>query len=402
MNIPFFTKKHQVVKTTSFPEGWRPLIDANAVFQRDSLFKLYHENSDLSAVINFVSTLGSQLINSCEHYRGENEVKNSEILKLIQNPNEWDSGQNFWKQAIINYLLNGNCYLNPLKPVGFKKVRKIYQLNAHKVYIVTNGSTDEFGTLAPNTNTRNLEILRYNELLDSAFLPYQTEEIWQIKDASIKSELYGTSRIASAFKNIMISDAINDTIQTISSQGGALGFIKKNSRAGEISHAFDPEEKKKVEDNFYKYGSGSGKKPIFFTPYDLQYVRILTAISEFLPTELSALELRKICMAVGGVPEAIFNSTETTFTNLDKADKMTYVNVVIPIVEQFLSVLTKELLPVNERLKICIDDIEALQTNKSQELDNELKQVQVWQQMITAGIMTAQEIKSLLNKKSNE
>lgn len=397
----FSRSKSNVVKqeynTTTLPKGFIPFTYSNNQVSREIMQTLYSKNVDVASIVNYVSQLCAELVITSKHMRGENEIKNSKVKELFLNPNEFDNAVNFWKNNFVSFFTCGNIFVNKIKPVGFKDYSKLYLLNGARVYPITNKSIDNFGTLEQNCDTRTIEITYYNELLDSLFLRYEVEEIIQIKDSALKSRILGDSRLYTAVKNANILNSLDETMQTVLGQSGALGFIKKTSRTNELA-GIDPDEQKRIEDNFYSYGVGDGKKPIFFTNQDLNYVRILTAISEFLPIEISKLEFTKICLAIGGVPDVLFSSSETTFANLNTAQKILYTNVVIPTVNAVLNSYVNELeLPNTDKLVVDYSTIECLQTDKKTEIEIEKLEQDLIIQQLEAEIITTQEAKKLLN-----
>lgn len=378
-----------------FPKGFTPL-NLTSQNSRELVQAIYQKNVDMFAIVNYISAICSDMVINSKHERADKEIPNSQIKELFNNPNEFDDGVNFWKNVFASFFVNGNSFINKIKPVGYSKYTKLYGLNGSKVYPITNYSTDEYGTLQYNTDTRNLVLTKYNELLDTQFLPYEVEEIIQIKDSSLSNRLLGDSRLFTALKNANILNSLDDTMQTVLGQGGALGMIKRTVRNNELA-GIDPDEKQRIIDNFYSYGVGNGKKPIMFTSEDLNYVRILTAINEFMPVEINEIQLDKICMAVGGVPSALFKSSDTTFTNLDTAQKILYTNVCIPVVNLVLSNMSIGLeLPKNEKLCIDYSKIECLQSDKKTEVEIEKLEQDLIIQQLDKEIISIDEAKKIL------
>lgn len=392
-----FNKSTVVEKTAvmnNIPKGFRPLELAKVV-DRNTIPEIYKNNAEVNAITNYIAEQVAELIIKSKHIRksksetsdSETMVKNSTILKLLNNPNEFDNAYNFWKSALVYFICTGNTYLNKVKPVGYTDYSKIYTLDAVKTYIICNDSTDQYGTLKPNSNPITLEITYFNQLLDSSFIRYNVEDIIHIKDSSIDSPIYGSSRLYSALKNAEILNGINDTINTVTNQGGALGMIKKNQKNGELV-SMDPAEKQRIEDAFYSYGVKKGKKPILFTSEDLQYIRILTSIAEFLPTEITELELKSICRSLGGIPDILFSSSDGTFNNLKEAQKIANTNIFIPLACNFLNSLKKGLeLPENEYLEVDYDNIECLKADEKADTEIENAEYDLYIKMYKDGII---------------
>lgn len=384
----------EVYTPTNLPRNFLPIIN-QSVINRATFQKLYNENVDIASIVNYVSQICAETLLNAELYRNEKVIPNK-YYDLFWNPNEFDTGFNFWKAAFVNFFINGNTFINKLSAVGFSGVTKLYLLNCSKVYPITNKSTDNYGTIPLNTDSRTLELTKYHELLDTAFVPYEVSEIIHIKDVNTESYILGKSRLTPALKNADILKFLDDTLQTVLGQSGALGFVKKTVRNNEIV-GIDPNEKERIERNFYNYGVGGGKKPIFFTDQDLNYVRILTAINEFMPVEISDMEFKKICLAVGGVPDVLFKASDTTFTNLPEAQKMMYTNIVIPTVNMFLGQIEVGLgVEKNEEFRVDYSKIECLQEDKKTELEIREIEQRLLIEQYEKGIINLGELKKKL------
>jgi len=359
-----FANKGAFINNNTYPSNWRPFVDHKKVTIDFQMLALYNKVADFNSIIKYISQVCATL--PLKHVRNDEEVEDSKVIELLQNPNEYEQGSIFMLNVYVNFLLYGNDYINKIKPVGFDYYSKLYLLSAPKISVITNHSINEYGKLKPNADPRTLEVLSYNQHLDTEYISYNKDEIIQIKDSG--SEVKGVSRLLAAIDSAEILKGLNNTIDTTLNKGGALGFIKRRQRT-DLPIQIDPDEKQAIQDNFYSYGVSDGKKPYFFTNQDLEYQRILAALNDYLPTEISDLQFKAICRVVGGLPDVLLKATDATFTNLDAAERIAMNNVILPLAKIVVEGLSTGLITEpNEKLIIDLDAIQVLEKEVSDDL----------------------------------
>jgi len=143
----------------------------------------------------------------------------------------------------------------------------------------------------------------------------------------------GASRLYAATRSIHVLSNIYDTINTILSAKGALGFLSRETKSGEI----DPKQWLEVVDAIEEkinndYGTTDGKKAIMATYANMKWNRMDSPISEFMPVELNAQEFAQLCNQMGGMPDALLNSKgNSTYNNVVEMYKGFMVNLLMPI-----------------------------------------------------------------------
>ncbi len=366
--------------TTFAPLTYNPLISTkNGIQNNDLMLFLFNNVAEVNSIITYIAQVASGV--ELEHVRKgkdgkEEEVKDSKILKLINKPNPLYSGLTLKLNAFSSFFVYGNIYINKVVPIGFKDVKELYLLPSNRVYIKTEKSTGDYGYIPTGTDPRQNPITAYNWDLGSKFVSLEPANVIHIKDSNLQTEsgayLYGQSRLFSATRNVSSISSMVDTINTILSKNGGLGFVKKNKKANEIDGGIDPMEKERIEAAFLNYGLTDGRQPIFFTDQDLQYVKMSSALSEFMPTQIKESEFRMLCNVLGGFPASILNDTaSSTYNNLETAHKALYMNIVKPFVELFYEALSDGLglTAMGEAIKPEFDDIEVLQPDKKLEAE---------------------------------
>jgi HK97 family phage portal protein len=364
--------------STNFPKTFTPISSFQYNGEMDLLISLFNNVPEINALVSYIAQIASGI--EFEHVvvqanGKEKEVKKSQYIDLINNPNQNDNGYNMLMNAYTNFFVTGNVFFNSLKPVGFDYTTKLYLLPSNRTYPIVRGALDVYGTLPIGFDMRTSEITKYNLNLEGKIISIDPQQIIHIKDSSLaymgKDQLIGSARIGSAIKNIQSLSSMGDTINKILSKGGALGFVKRNIKTGEEFSQMNPEEKKLIEDAFYSYGVTESQKHIMFTDADLSFQRILSNISDFMPIDISNHEFELLCKVIGGFPAILLKSSDSTFANMKEAQKLLYNNIIIPLVNSFAQAFTNSFgLPENEKIVPCFDDIEALQADKKAEAES--------------------------------
>lgn len=376
----------EVVKPTTtnlLPRDFLPFTQIEKEYNSDLLVFYYNTVSEINAIVTKIAEVAANvpILHVVKDSKGKEIDKGqTDVIKLLNNPNQYINGKSFRQNAFTNYYVTGNIYINKITPVGFGKVTQLYLLPSGRVFPFVQGAYEPYGLIPPGTDIRTKEISKYNWIVDNNKIVLEPESVIHIKDTSIGNDnrlnIVGVSRLQSAINNVKSLNYLNETINTILSRAGALGFVKKNNKSNEMYNGMDPDEKKRIENAFYRYGSTEGKMPIFFTDQDLNYVKILNALSDFMPIELSQHEFKLICKVLGGFPDVLLQATDTTFANMKEANKMLYSNIVMPILDNYLEAYTNDFKKIgfmveNEYLVADYSGIEALQEDLKLKADTE-------------------------------
>lgn len=387
--------------TTFAPLTYNPLLSGkNGIQNNDLMLFLFNSVAEVNSIITYIAQVASSVeLEHVKEVKGEEtEIEESKELKLLNKPNHLYSGRTFKLNAFSSFFVFGNIFINKVVPLGFKDAKELYLLPANRVYIKTEKSTGDYGYISPGTDPRSNPIIGYNYDLGSNFLRFAPDNVIHIKDSSLSSEsgayLYGQSRLFSATRNIQGISAMMDTINTILSKNGGLGFVKRNKKPNEVDSSMDPLEKERIEAAFLNYGLTDGRAPVFFTDQDLAYVRLAAALSEFMPTEIKENEFRMLCNVLGGFPAQILNDTAaSTYNNIETAHKALYMNIVKPITELFYEAVSEGLglTARGERIKPCFEDIEVLQPDKKLQADTNKSNDEVQKQRYNDNLITLNE-----------
>lgn len=304
-------------------------------FNSDSLLKLYEEVTQVNSVINYITIKGGDVVFKHVKYLTEGEIKDlgeTDLIKLLQeNPT-------LIQEIIAQLVIQGNCFVRKRLTPGFKYATSLQVLDSSKCYPIPQYSLDNYGTPATDkTESENPIIKYYYYLANGTYITIPLEEMIHIKDLNPRKTginyYNGASRLYAATRSINVLSNIYDTINTILSAKGALGFLSRESKAGEIDplawkDVVDEVERKINED----YGTTDGKKAIMTTVANMKWNRMDSPISEFMPVELNAQEFAQLCNQMGGMPDALLNSKgNSTYNNVLELKKAFLTNLLMPI-----------------------------------------------------------------------
>lgn len=405
--IPFFSKKIQNKSASiqgvknNYPTNFLPFSSISNQNKADNLILLYNVVPEVNSIITYISQVAANvpLLHVKKQSNGKNkEIKNSPIIELLNKPNEFQNGKNLKINSFSYFFVTGNIYLNRLNPIGFQNPSKIYCLPANRIYPITLKGSQPYGVLPSGVDHRSNEIVNYNWDLESRFITIDKDAIIHIKDSSLDSWVVGTSRLSAALESIESLRGLNDTLNTILSKGGALGFVKKNKKPNEIDSLIDPIEKTRIENHFFSYGVGKSKQPYFFTEHDISFQRILSQLSDFMPIEIKDSEFETLCKVLGGFPSVLLKSSDTTFTNLKTAQKILYTNIIMPLLDNYCESLTNSLLMPESDEKIIADysNIECLQEDIKLKAEGQKVNDDLWINRYNNNLCTLNEMLTAL------
>jgi len=345
-------------------------------FNSESLLLMYENISQVNSVVNYIATKGADIPFKHVRYLGNGKTKDlgeTEVIKSLQSPNKKVSQNTFIQDIITQFIIQGNTPILKKYTPGFQYPTSYEVLHAPSVYQIPLHNIDMYGTPSMSVAAYDNPIVSMKQELENGSLkPLKIEEVIYIKDSNPRKKgkdyYYGASRLYAAIRTIKVLDNMYDTINTILGAKGALGFISRNDKGGE---KVDPlawqdatdEAQRRINHDF---GTTGGKDSIMVTPVDLKWNRMDSPINEFMPVELTAQEFAQLCNQMGGMPDVLLNSkSNSTYNNVQLAEKAFYVNVVMPLLSNIYNTISIDLgiSKNNEWIVPDFSNVESLQEN---------------------------------------
>ena len=266
----------------------------DSYFKTQQNFKWYYENIGFYGdCINLYADIASQ-VRIMEIDAAGNVVENSDFVKLLDQPNEWQDGIAFIKEMVINTLCNGinvqygdffkngNLKMNPslynidFFNLSFPKIKNRYKLKRSDIQDLT------FIEHLENGEKRSL---KYYEL---AFI-YDTISKQGNGNTGYDSSKFldPISRIKGIVKDLQIMDNTADTMAFLSGKN-VNWIISKKNNIGQLA-PLSGGEKSQIETNLSgngKYGTRRGKSDVIATNEDLQVLSLIRDNKKLQMTEM--------------------------------------------------------------------------------------------------------------------
>ena len=352
---PFKTKdKAEPAKETTKADNFIQRLDREPIFNysyefgsssvkfnNNSLLILYETVSQVNSVINYAITKAADIPIKHVKYLGNGKTKDlgeTEILKSLNSPNKGISLNSFIEDIALQFLIQGNVPIVMQKTPGFNAPTSYKVYPANEFFQLPQYSIDQYGTPSLNHSVFDNPVVGYKYRLQSGILKdVDFDSVIYIKDKNPrkigKDYYYGASRLYAATRSINVLSNLYDTINTILSAKGALGFIKRVAKAGEIDPMQWTDIVKEVENKINNdYGTTGGRKAIMATHADLQWQRMDAPINDYIPIELTAQEFSQLCNQLGGIPDVLLNSKgNSTYNNVVELKAAFYENFVMPL-----------------------------------------------------------------------
>lgn len=342
----------------------------------DEFIKAFGSNPLVYMIINKISFTSASIKRIAQDKNG-NDIENSRLLELLNNPNAAQGRIEFLET--INQQINttGNAYIRLIKGVGMGEEMKILPSNRMEIVV------DSIG-----------EVKGYNyERVDGSTLYIDAEEILHIRTSNIVNidntgAYYGLSPLQAAWMVVKSSEEIFSAEASIFKNRGIIGILTNETDVPMLA-----KERERLQDQFNDEVGGSDRyNSIKISNTKLKYIQ--TGMS---PTDLKLLDgilnkMRLLC-SVYGLNSVLFNDqVSSTFNNVEEANKASYVDVYIPLankVDRELSRFLNKQLGVEEYIMIDQDSIDVLKSVNKEHTDSVLAQ-------LAAGIIDDSEARDIL------
>ena len=313
-------------------------------YNSQALLDMYNSVGAVNAIINYIATRCAELPVQHVRYLSNGKKKvlgETEQLKRLQNPNPLNTQNTYLESVYANVLIHGNAPIWMFNVPGFETPQRIELLPTTKVFAIPEQSQDLYGMPKIGSDPRFNGLDHYKQYLNGRFIRIEKEELIYIKKLNPNREgadwYYGMSPLYAAIRNVDILSGIYDTINTVTQYKGALGFIKKITRAGQVDPMMDPAQKEQVEEKLLSYGTRSNQRSVFVTPYDLQWVRMDSPLSDFMPVEMDEKQFGHLCNQFMLADVLLNSKLASTYNNVKEAEIKSYQNAFMPLVQNVLN-----------------------------------------------------------------
>lgn len=312
---------------------------------------------DLFIITNFLSKRVARVPIKVVKQSGK-LAPNSDLLRLVKDPNYYQSWQELIRANYAYYNILGNSYLYGIEANGFGgRITSLFNLPAEKTVI----------DLALDKSLPNWinEVKGYVVSIGGTEYHLKPEAVLHNRNISLRYDsgawVYGISKYIPGDKINNELRAIYDAKVSIIEHRGALGIISNDSEFPDL------EQTQIVKDRLkQQFGLSGDQDKFIVTTQKLSWQQMSLNVQELQLIENAKYSFEKLCQLSEFDP-VIFTADGSTFANKTEAIKDLYKNVIKTDVDDLYDTLNEWLSPLYGGDKIVPD------WNKVQELENDKK-----------------------------
>ena len=301
------------------------------------------------------------------------ELENHPLKELLNGPNPWQGGSEFFESVVGFLMLAGNSYIEAAGPENGPP-RELYVLRPDRMKVIAG-------------NSQQL-IAGYQYTVGGITVNFKPEEILHLKLFNPLDDWYGMSPIEAAARSI---DQNNE------SRAWNVALLQNSARppgALVTQNELQPDQFERLKEQIreqYMGARNAGRPLLLEGGLDWKEIGLTPAEMHWL--EGLKLSAREIAIAFGVPPELIGDNANKTYSNYKEARQAFYTETVLPLMDSIKGELNNWLIPKfgDKRLYIDYDrdEIEALQEDREA----------VWSRALEAvknGIITPNEARVML------
>lgn len=327
----------------------------------EQYIKDFIEIPPINAIINYKARAESMLkLEVVSKKDGKPFKNNKPLIRILRNPNWFQSQTEWWRQSSISRSVFGNEIQYLLTPTGQGiNYKGIFNLPPQNVYIYCPekyffltpempGSIKYYFKLSYETNGIPLETKDIIHLNDNRMTYLPDKDMNNMQSRS--NYLWGTSKMASLTpnrENMRVAYEARNTLRKL-----PVGFMsnKAKDEAGTIPML--PDEKTDLHDKMQNtYGLTLDKRQIILTGLTLDWNQIIVDISKLELYKEIEEDAEEVCNEYG-VPFELLGKKDITYENKKEAKRQMYQDTIIPGTAEKVEALNKIFKTENEAFEI--------------------------------------------------
>lgn len=321
------------------------------------------------------------------------ELLNTDVLKLLENPNPLQSRNEWLIEEMIHTSIYGNSLIYGLRGLRSQLPKAFYNLPVNNVKVLPTGKIYKQYKL--EDIIKGFELTYYDGSIDI----YETIDVIYSRLTNPLNPLVGLSplqalqmpisniRGAYGYRNVLINER------------GAIGLLSNDTKDMDGGVPLTESEKKKIENQYSKdYGIKEKQSKIMVTSSSLKWTPMVYPTRDLMLFEEITSDLRIILDAYG-LNEYLFSKEAgTSYNNLIEGKRMAYQDAIIPYADDFSYKLTQYLGldKINEFVSLDYSHIEALQKSKKEESEILKNKAEATRILSELGIYNPNEIKEII------
>lgn len=336
-------------------------------------FEIYNTTPEVRLVINKGASLFSNGSWKLVDIKTNEYIEEHAILDLLKNPNPYEDKNLFLRGVYTSYALYGNAlnYLN-------------YAL-----------SSSELPSMINNLNTPQIKLVRSKKYIKQVALAniideyqlisdtderkvlekFKPNEIVHFREYNPNDPLLGNSKLISLHMVISNIRSARGYVNADYTKKGAMGILSPD--IFKDGGGYLPTNQKHVTDlekqySEHTHGTGDKQSKIIISKMPIKYTAISSALKDHLIHEEIELDFKRLIDAYD-LNESLFSfERQSTFSNQENGEIQAYQNGIIPLANQYTSVLNTALDLSNKigaYLKLDYSHVNCFQEDETKEAE---------------------------------
>lgn len=312
------------------------------------------------------------------------EIENSEFVALLENPNVFQSRNEYLFQWYVQRSLYANTFVYSLIGSSMQEVPEaLWNLSPSRMVINRTGKIwkqTELSEIISNYTFIKDQEGEQNET-------FTTEEIIQFSMPDPDDPLKGNSNLESGrmcISNIRLAYGYHNVILA---KKGALGVWSSDSKDGTGSVALTTKEGEKMSKELVRtYGIGDEQSSVVVSNKAMKFTPATFPTKDLLLNEQIEANFKTLVDIFGGNENMFSSKNGSKYDNIEGGEKLAYQDTIIPISKDFANGLAKRwgILDKGETLVLKYDHLAVLQAD-------EVKKSQVIERKARAAAILAGE-----------
>lgn len=322
------------------------------------------------------------------------EIKDSQVVKILENPNPLMKGNDLIRQWNENKCVFGNNYEYVLKAYQNDSIPSgLTNLAPPSVVIKTTGKYYKQSKL--EDIIEYYEVRNGIEVLDKV----PPSEINHTRIVSSLNPIIGESPMTSLHMPISNIRAAYKFRNVIMTQRGALGILSSDNKDASGAIPLTNAEKERIEKEFRRaYGLGDNQMKTIMSSASLKYEAMSYPTKDLMLFEEVDSDFRAIIDAYG-LNDMLFSREKgATFTNLAQGMIHAYQSTIIPEAEELAMRRSEQmkLIEKNEFLDLDYSHIPVLQENKKEKAEILDKKANAILKLNQIGLYSADDLRRFM------
>lgn len=272
------------------------------------------------------------------------EVSIPELDRLLTNPNEFQTFENWIKEIAAFRLITGNAYMYGARRGGMPNapIISLYSLPSQYVEIISGGL--------------NQPIKEYR-LTYNGYEPLAAENVGHLKNINLSymagtaNHLYGASPLKSAIRDLTTSNDGKQALLSMLQNMGARGIL-----TGDGSTNITRDQAQGLKEDYRNNYQGADRAgDVIITPAKLSWVQMGMNAIDMSIIDSQKTVFRSLCRIYGVDTTLLGEKEGSTYNNMEMAYKALINNVIRPLHVEIRDLLNNWLLPSFGKKNLFLD-----------------------------------------------